>query len=330
MANPIIEGGRDKSAGLNRLVGNKSGVSKAGMRVDRSDANGDRPGVVNPNPVRHVMFETAFPQVDRSVGGIPAPEAIVTEKIARNALRHEFARRLLDGIVTGRIPALARPKIMELAASLGTSSTPVRESLIELEGIGMVEFVHNRGVKVKPFGPEQLREVYHLRRILETEAVRMACGRIEQATLERLKQSLVELGGWRPSRKWMAAAVAVNSNLHGTIARECGSARLAEEICRYDVFVQSTGEAIKLGRQVLDETAEQHMAIVDAMLAADTDAAAAAMSLHLERAGQALEAAMTKPPKRRRSARATMASTGPDAGWPNVLEMATGHKVRYG
>ena len=50
---------------------------------------------------------------------------------------------------------------------MGISATPIREALVELESIGVVQFVHNRGTIVKPFGPQQLREIYHLRRVLE-------------------------------------------------------------------------------------------------------------------------------------------------------------------
>jgi len=67
---------------------------------------------------------------------------------------------------------------------------------VELEAVGLIELCHNRGAVVKPFGPEQLRDFFHVRRILETEAARSACGRIQADSLAGLRR---EMEGLRTS-----------------------------------------------------------------------------------------------------------------------------------
>ncbi len=212
--------------------------------------------------------------------------------LARGAMRHALAMHLLSEIVSGQMPAGRRLQIVDLTTRFGTSSTPVREALIELSGIGVVEFVHNRGVVVRPFGPEQLREIYQLRRILETEATRMACGQIDQATLLHLKESFIDLAKPRRSHEWYLAERDADQNLHAVIAKCCGSTRLAEEIQRYDAMVQTTRDVIGSNRRDLLASTAQHLAIVEALIAGNADGAAAAMSLHVDQVGKALEAAM--------------------------------------
>ena len=47
----------------------------------------------------------------------------------------------------------------------------------------MADLLPNRGAVVRRFGPVELREMYHTRRILEVEATRCACGQVDRDTL---------------------------------------------------------------------------------------------------------------------------------------------------
>jgi DNA-binding GntR family transcriptional regulator len=182
--------------------------------------------------------------------------------------------------------------ILNLAERFHLSSTPVREALLELEANGVVEFVHNRGAIVKPFGPEQLREIFHLRRILEAEAARLACGRIDRRQLVELRDELRSLGGQTRGGKWLAREMLADRRLHAMICDSCGNTRLLEDIRRYDTLTQVLRDVVGNRRQAIDEAVREHAAIVDAMLAGNANAAARAMARHVDRAAQSAEAAM--------------------------------------
>lgn len=201
--------------------------------------------------------------------------------VSRPALRHEVVNGLLRAIFLGELPAGTRLVIQKLAEQLHLSSTPVREALLELEAIGIVKFVHNRGAVVKPFGAAELREIYHLRRVLETEATRCACGRVDETTLRGLQAEFVSLAGDENGATWSQRAMAADRQLHDAIARHCGNARLVDEIDRYNTLVQIGRDLVGNQLQAQKIAVQEHIEIVDALLKNDPDEAAERMVKHI-------------------------------------------------
>lgn len=214
------------------------------------------------------------------------------EMLSRGAFRHELAQRLLVGIFEGKMPAGARLVVMSLAKRFGLSATPVREALFELETSGLVQFTHNRGAVVKPFGPAQLREIFQVRGILETAATSLACDRIDQLQLKSLRKTLDTIDKPNRHKKSLDAEMAADRQLHELIAASCGSVRLAEEIRRYDMLVQGLREVVGNDRRAISEAVAEHRAIIDAMISGKADVAAAAMASHVNRAAHSAERAL--------------------------------------
>lgn len=211
---------------------------------------------------------------------------------SRGGLRHLVVQSLLKEIFLKQLKPGTRLMVMKLAEQFGTSSTPCREALVELESIGVVEFIHNRGAAVSPFGPHELREIYQLRRILEAEAVAQACGRIDSETLIALRDKLIDLSKTQYDENWSQAETDCDLRLHGLISAECGSRRLAKEIRRYDTLVQTIREIIGANSQAQQRALHEHLEIIDKMLDNDAQRAAAAMVDHIGSAAQEAETAM--------------------------------------
>jgi DNA-binding GntR family transcriptional regulator len=214
------------------------------------------------------------------------------QPLSHGALRHELAKRLLVEIFQGEMPAGTRLIILNLAERFGLSSTPVREALLELEADGVVQFVHNRGAIVKPFGPSELRDIFHMRRILESEAARLACQHIDRQQLSELRTQLAKLIGQSRGAKSLEREMTADRNLHAMISANCGNTRLLEDIRRYDTLVQVLRDVVGNKRRAIDEAVKEHLAIADAMLAGDAAAAATAMAAHINRAAQSAEATL--------------------------------------
>ena len=91
------------------------------------------------------------------------------------------AELLLGEVFKGTLRAGQRLVIKDLSERFQVSSTPIREALVQLEGIGIIDFVPNSGAVVRQVTTADVREVCQVRRALECEATRSACGRLDLA-----------------------------------------------------------------------------------------------------------------------------------------------------
>ena len=112
--------------------------------------------------------------------------AIVSNRspISHGLRRQAIIESLLSDVMHGRLRPGQHLVTQELAERYGTSHTPIREALIALEGVGMIDLLPNRGATVRRVTTQDIREICQVRRVLECEAVRSACGRIELAQLQ--------------------------------------------------------------------------------------------------------------------------------------------------
>ena len=216
------------------------------------------------------MIMSATPEVHRS-----------ENRSKRSGGKRLVVRGLLAGLLTGDWQGGARLTEAEAVARFGVSRTPVREALLELQGLGFVELHRNCGAVFLPFGPEELREIYAVRSLLEVEAARLAAGRISGATLDGLLSIFTQLrenGGFDPD--WEH-----DRRLHRVIAEASGNRRLLAEISRYGDVVQAVREIV--GEQdygIHETTADEHPSILGALASHDPERAAAAMRAHLAQA----------------------------------------------
>jgi len=185
--------------------------------------------------------------------------------------------RVLRGILHGEFREGDRLTEQALAEQFGVSRTPVREALLELEGLGVVELKRNCGAVVTRFGEVKLREIYEVRRLLEVEATRKACGRIDPQQVEALITASEQLlQGPQFDEDWK-----LDVRIHSSIAEACGNRRLAHEIGRYTTLVQAVRDTVGERMPVQKLTIQEHLQILQAMIRNDPDAAGEAMQSHL-------------------------------------------------
>ncbi|MCI0459372.1 MAG: GntR family transcriptional regulator [Gemmataceae bacterium] len=203
--------------------------------------------------------------------------------------RQTIAESLLTDVFQGRLRAGAHLVARELAERFGVSPTPIREALITLAGMGIVDLLPNRGAIVRKVTTQEVRDICQVRKALECEAARSACGRIDLGELKALAAELRRLMTVRPGRGngFIEQARAVDSRLHDLIADSCGNVFLAKEIGRLKVLFRAFRDVAwehdeaRNDYHRLAEEAHEHLAIVEALLAADGKEAARAMARHI-------------------------------------------------
>ncbi len=111
-----------------------------------------------------------------------------TGRSATSPTRSSDRRSLLEKLAPGE-----KLRQEELAAAIGISREPVRSAIVQLAADGLVVVNPHRGATVNVLSRERIREIYTLRVLLETHAVRLGIASMDEArlaTLERLGEEL--------------------------------------------------------------------------------------------------------------------------------------------
>lgn len=108
----------------------------------------------------------------------------IQSPVARHQVREEIQRRILSGETR---PG-ERLTQQSLAKELGVAQGTVRESLLELQWLGLVESIDRLGVFVGKLDASRLSEAYQVREFLEGLAVRLACDHVSRADIAELRR----------------------------------------------------------------------------------------------------------------------------------------------
>ena len=203
--------------------------------------------------------------------------------------RQTIVESLLTEVFRGRLRAGEHLVTQELAERFSVSHTPIREALISLAGIGIIDLLPNRGAIVRQVTANEVKEICQVRQILECKATRLACGRIALADLRALEADLKRLMSVnsQSGKRFILRARTVDSCLHDLIVYWCGNKFLATEINRLKILFRSFRDAAwehELARNDfhrLAQEAHEHFSIVEALLAGDPKEAARAMARHI-------------------------------------------------
>lgn len=100
---------------------------------------------------------------------------------------------LYNSIITNKLQP-GQPVIeQEISGTLGTSRTPVREALKQLESEGLVRHIPGRGVFVSEVTTQDVEEIFVLREMLEVLALQSAWTKISDEELDKVEKYISSL-----------------------------------------------------------------------------------------------------------------------------------------
>ncbi len=218
--------------------------------------------------------------------------------------RHTIVQSLLSDVFQGRLRSGEHLVTQELAERFGVSHTPIREALIALAGIGVIELLPNRGAIVRRLTTQEVREVCQVRRVLECEAVRTACGRIDLPALHALADDLRRFKSAATKSKacFIDEARALDTRLHDLIAASCNNTFLANELSRLKILFRGFRDVMYIRDESrndyhrLAEEGRDHLAIIEALLAGNRREAVRAMARHIRSAVRYWSRALVSSP----------------------------------
>lgn len=196
----------------------------------------------------------------------------------RPNLTEQVYEQLIDILIRGELQPGDVIVERRMAERLNASRTPVREALGRLEAVGLVYKQPGRGVTVSPFSTEAFVELLNVRQLLESEAARLAAGRIPEDRLRSIHDALIALG--EKSNPGLDEIWEVDDMLHGAIADAAGNRLLADMIRdlrrRTHVFNAYRNPVTPRFK------ADENLALIAAMASGDQDRAQATMREHIE------------------------------------------------
>ncbi|MEV8629666.1 GntR family transcriptional regulator [Streptomyces sp. NBC_01268] len=178
-----------------------------------------------------------------------------------------------------------------LAARLDVSRVPLREALKALEAEGLVVHHVHRGYFVAELSLEDLEEIYRIRRLLETEAVRTAAHRMPDGTLDALEEIQREVERAADAGD-VAAMAQANRRFHFTLIEASGMPRLVR-------LIGTLWDATDAYRSLYytegihrEQAVHEHRGVMSALAEGDADATVRWLDEHRDHAVAALRAVL--------------------------------------
>jgi len=201
---------------------------------------------------------------------------------------------LRRAIITGELAPGEQVVQDALAERFGVSRVPLREALKILEGEGQVTYRPHRGYFVATLDLDDLREVYRIRDLLESEAITVAVARITPAELDAAAAALDDME--RAARHDnLVAMTEANRRFHFCLIEAAQMPRLlrlvrilwdSTDVYRSVYYAQG-------GRR--DAVNDEHREALAAIRAGDAGRAVQVLRKHRDHAVATLEEALNRP-----------------------------------
>ena len=98
-----------------------------------------------------------------------------------------MAETLINDIISGTLPEGSRISEPELSRRYGVGRGPLREAILKLEGIGLVQRAPHVGARVVTLSGNELEQIFAVREALEGMAARLAASNMSDEELSELE-----------------------------------------------------------------------------------------------------------------------------------------------
>ena len=201
--------------------------------------------------------------------------------LAPRALYVEVAERLRQRIFSQELEPGSWIDELKIAEAYGISRTPLREALKVLAAEGLITMKVRRGAYVTEVSTRDLSDVYHLLSLLESDAAGVVATQATNAQLQELQTLHRELeAAALPGQQDRERFFAINERFHMRLLE------IADNRWR-DQMVADLRKVMKLNRHNslfksgrIDESLQEHCAIMEALTARDAKATVLRMQAH--------------------------------------------------
>ncbi len=205
----------------------------------------------------------------------------LTKRGPRETGRDYALRTLKDNIIRLELAPGTMLSENELAAQMDLSRTPVREALVELSKVDIVEIYPQRGSAIAKIDYDLVEEARFMRLVLEKAVVEQVCALAGPEDVQRLRRNLRLYQDYIDAGD-SDAGLDTDNNFHRILFQIARKERIFGMIRNMSIHFDRV-RRLSLSAVKDTKVLQDHTAIVDAVEAGDAKAAIALMEQHLTR-----------------------------------------------
>ncbi|TXN00414.1 GntR family transcriptional regulator [Methylobacterium sp. WL64] len=194
-------------------------------------------------------------------------------------LREWVERQLRLDILAGTIEPGTVFSVPSLSRSLGISTTPVREALLQLTADDLLQPIRNRGFRVVDPTLDELRNLFEVRVQLEAQAFAkvVRAGAVDVADLMKWADEIARAVQDRDVPAYLAA----DRSFHESLLSRAGNPILTGIVMKLRDKMRLYGIRSEAGRTRQDASVAEHYRIVDLVSGRVEDDATTLMTNHI-------------------------------------------------
>ena len=175
---------------------------------------------------------------------------------------------------------------LSLVGRTGASRTPVREALRRLAAEGLVDLAPRSGARVSRVSAQSVRDLFEFRQLLEPAAIRQATATAAadpdvRRTFSEMRSGFARIRSRTPSQDRSRAFYELADRFDWAVVGATRNEHLRRTIADLRPHTARLRNLSHLDPQRTEVSVGEHLAICDALLAGDADAAAARIAAHL-------------------------------------------------
>lgn len=191
---------------------------------------------------------------------------------------------LRQAIITGDMEDGAPLRQEEIAKAFNSSRIPVREAILRLEQLGLVENRRYKGAVVAVISVEEIDEIFDLRAVIESDAIRRAVPLMTSQALTDARSYLHAFAEASEPEQWTA----LNRRFHCSLYEGAQSPNYLKAINglldRLDRYLRAQLSLT----EGMERASREHQAILEACEAGDAERAALLTYDHVQGAKESL------------------------------------------
>ncbi len=214
------------------------------------------------------------------------------ERVSMSSLKDKAYEIIKKRIMDATYPAQTFIDEKALAQELNTSRTPVREALIALSQEGFLQILPKRGIMVLSFTYQDALDIFQVRMLLEPWLIRTYGPQLTKEELEHERELVIKEIVEETPPKRSRPGISMRHHPHLLLMEKCTNRNINSMLEYSEQQIERIPDARRLAafheelssEEYQKKVLEDHLRLVDLMLAGDFEGAAKDMEWHVQHA----------------------------------------------